>query len=65
MKSEFFWRTSRGATSMIFFDKKKATDWRTKQEETFGNQVAPAELVERVTTIKEIVHVVARSPETA
>lgn len=56
MKVEFFYRTSRGATAMKFFEEAKAREWYRNQKEKHGNALPKMTLVKQVTTVKEFVY---------
>jgi hypothetical protein len=56
MKVEFFYRTSRGATAMKFFEEEKAREWYRKQKEKHGNALSEMVLVKQVTTVKETIY---------
>lgn len=53
MKIEFFYRTSRGATAMKFFEESRAREWYRNQKEKHGDSLPKMELVKQTTIIKE------------
>lgn len=56
MKVEFFYRTSRGATAMKFFDIDKARAWYANQKEKHGDALPKMVLIRHVTTVKETIY---------
>ena len=56
MKVEFFYRTSRGATAMKFFDSGKAREWYRNQKERHGDALPKMVLIRHVTTVKETIY---------
>lgn len=56
MKVEFFYRTSRGATAMKFFEENKAREWYRNQKERHGDALPKMVLIRHVTTVKETIY---------
>lgn len=53
MKIEFFYRTSRGATAMKFFEESKARAWYQNQVKRHGASLPEMKLVKQTTIVKE------------
>ena len=53
MKVEFFYRTSRGAVGIKFFDIDRAKDWYQTQKNKHGKAMPDMELVKQTIEIKE------------
>ena len=53
MKVEFFYRTSRGATAMKFFEESKARAWYANQVKKHGDALPAMHLVKQTTIVKE------------
>ena len=53
MKVEFFYRTSRGATAMKFFEQHKAEAWYQNQVNKHGSSLPEMKLVKQTTIVKE------------
>jgi hypothetical protein len=56
MKIEFFYRTTRGATAMKFFEENRAREWYRNQKEKHGDSLPKMELVKQTTIIKEEIY---------
>lgn len=52
-KTEYFYRTSRGASAMIFLDEKTARNWYENQKKKHGRAMPNMELVKHTITVKE------------
>jgi hypothetical protein len=61
MKTEYFYRTSRGATAMIFLDEKTAKKWYERQKIKFGKAMPDMDLIKRTIEIKDEVYEPASS----
>ena len=55
MKTEYFYRTSRGATAMKFLDEPTARNWYAKQHEKHGKALPVMELVKHTIVIEETI----------